>query len=126
MGRIGPKTIIEKKNVVNTFINYEGDRIPELICPSDFTASLERKYDGRIDIYGNNVIRDNYLFSSSYCGNGFLFLINNRFPQSVSDGMSNSIAFCETYSKTGSGGGIVFNYGQLSFRTTTGGSYGSS
>ncbi len=127
MGRIGPKAIIEKKNGVDTFINHEGDRIPEFICPSDFTAALESKFDGRIDVYGNKVISDNYLFSSSYCGNGFVFLANNRFPQSISDGMSNSIAFCETYSKTGGEGGIVFNYNQLSFRNLSNvGNYGSS
>jgi prepilin-type N-terminal cleavage/methylation domain-containing protein/prepilin-type processing-associated H-X9-DG protein len=126
MGRIGPKAIIEKKNGVDTFINYEGDRIPEFMCPSDFTTVLESKFDGRIDVYGNKVISDSYLFSSSYCGNGFVFLANNRFPQSISDGMSNTIAFCETYSKTGGEDSIVFSYNQLPFRSNSGGSYGSS
>ncbi len=126
MGRCGPKAIIEKRNGVNTFINFEGDRIAELICPSDYTASLVGRFDGRTDIYGNKVISDNYLYSSSYSCNGFVFLANKPIPQSISDGMSNSIAFCETFTKTGGENSIVFSYNQLSFRNTSEPSYGSS
>lgn len=72
---------------------YQGARLPILICPADSTANAieatEKNFSGQV------IPKVEYFYSTSYRGNALVFNSTKKLPNSISDGLSNTIAFVE-------------------------------
>lgn len=82
----------------NSWIDYQagtfqGSRVSVLLCPADSTANAVPPTETNPN--GSVIPTIEYLYSTSYRGNALVFNSTKKFPQGISDGLSNTIGLIE-------------------------------
>ncbi|MFM8931813.1 MAG: DUF1559 domain-containing protein [Gemmataceae bacterium] len=72
---------------------YQGSRLPIMLCPADSTANAVTPTETNPN--GSVLPTPEFFYSTSYRGNAMVFNSTKKLPQSISDGLSNTIALIE-------------------------------